>query len=92
MSTPFPGNIAAPYTPSFRVVRQYFIAATVAFIFLNGLMLLSYQYLHGFHFQPRILSFVHIAVLGWATMIVMGAMTQLIPVILETSLYSVRIL
>src|SRR3990172_5263283 len=29
------------------------------------------------------------AVLGWATMIIMGAMTQLIPVILETSLFSV---
>ncbi len=91
MSTPFPGNIAAPYTPPFKVVRQYFIAATVAFIFLNGLMLLSYQYIQGHHFQPRFLSFAHIAVLGWATMIVMGAMTQLVPVILETSLYSVRI-
>lgn len=91
MASPFPGNIAAPYTPPFKVVRSYFIAATVAFIFLNGLMLLSYQYIQGYHFQPRLLSFAHIAALGWATMIIMGAMTQLIPVILETSLYSVRI-
>ena len=91
MSSPFPGNIATPYTPPFNVVRRYFIAATVTFILLNGMMLFSYQYLQGFHFQPRLLAFVHMAILGWATLIVMGAMTQLVPVILETSLYSVRI-
>ncbi len=91
MSTPFPGSIATSYTPPFKVVRRYFIAATIAFIILNGLMLFSYQYVQGYHFQPRLLTFVHIAVLGWATMIIMGAMTQLVPVILETSLYSVRI-
>src|SRR3990172_11139888 len=91
MNSPFPGNIATPYTPPFNVVRRYFIAATVTFILLNGMMLISYQYLQGFHFQPRLLAFVHMAILGWATLIVMGAMTQLVPVILETSLYSVRI-
>src|SRR3990172_3506750 len=91
MSSPFPGNIATPYTPPFNVVRRYFIAATVTFILLNGMMLISYQYLQGFHFQPRLLAFVHMAILGWATLNVMGAMTQLVPVILETSLYSVRI-
>src|SRR3972149_4040857 len=91
MSTPFPGSIATPFTPPFKVVRLYFIIATITFIFLNGLMLLSSGYISGFHFQPKILSFAHMAVLGWATMIIMGAMTQLVPVILETSLYSVRI-
>ncbi len=89
MSTPFPGSIATPFTPPFKVVRLYFIIATITFIFLNGLMLLSSGNIYGFHFQPKILSFAHMAVLGWATMIIMGAMTQLIPVILETSLFSV---
>src|SRR3990170_1113260 len=90
MSTPFPGSIATPFTPPFKVVRLYFIIATITFVFLNGLMLLRSGYISGFHFQPELLSFAHIAVLGWATMIIMGAMTQLIPVILETSLFSVR--
>src|SRR4030066_1248160 len=90
MSTPFPGSIATPFTPPFKVVRLYFIVAIITFIFLNGLMLLSSGYISGFHFQPRILSFAHLAVLGWATMIIMGAMTQLIPVILETSLFTWR--
>jgi hypothetical protein len=90
MSTPFPGSIATPFTPPFKVVRLYFIIATITFVFLNGLMLLRSGYISGFHFQPKLLSFAHIAVLGWATMIIMGAMTQLIPVILETSLFSVR--
>lgn len=90
MSTPFPGSIATPFTPPFKVVRLYFIIATITFIFLNGLMLLRSGYISGFHFQPELLAFAHIAVLGWATMIIMGAMTQLIPVILETSIFSVR--
>ena len=90
MSTPFPGSIATPFTPPFKVVRLYFIIATITFIFLNGLMLLRSGYISGFHFQPKLLSFAHIAVLGWATMIIMGAMTQLIPVILETSIFSIR--
>ena len=90
MSTPFSANLAAPYSPPFSIVKQYFIAAIITFIFLNGLMLFSYEYIHGYHFQPRLLAFAHIAVLGWATMIIMGAMTQLVPVILETSLFSVR--
>ncbi len=89
MSTPFSGSIATPYTPPFKVVRLYFIIATITFIFLNGLMLLNAGYISGYHFQPRLLSFAHMAVLGWATMIIMGAMTQLVPVILETSLFSV---
>ena len=90
MSTPFPGSIATPFTPPFKVVRLYFIIATITFVFLNGLMLLRSGYISGFHFQPKLLSFAHIAVLGWATMIIMGAMTQLIPVILETSIFSIR--
>src|SRR3989304_6923890 len=91
MSTPFKGGIATPFTPPFKVVRLYFIIATITFVFLNGLMLLRSGFISGFHFQPKLLSFAHIAVLGWATIIIMGAMTQLVPVILETSLYSVRI-
>jgi len=54
-------------------------------------MLFNYQSIQGYHFQPKLLSFAHIAVLGWATMIIMGAMTQLVPVILETSLWSLRV-
>src|SRR3990172_5667212 len=90
MSTPFPGSLSTPFTTPFKVVCLYFIIATITFVFLNGLMLFRSGYISGFHFQPKLLSFAHIAVLGWATMIIMGAMTQLIPVILETSLFSVR--
>src|SRR3989304_3249110 len=84
MSTPFKGGIATPFTPSFKVVRLYFIIATITFVFLNGLMLLRSGYISGFHFQPKLLSFAHIAVLGWATMIIMGTMTQLIAVMTIT--------
>src|SRR3989304_3810748 len=31
MSTPFPGSIATPFTPPFKVVRLYFIVARMTF-------------------------------------------------------------
>lgn len=83
-----PGNIVTSHTPPFNVVRKYFVMATLAFVFLNGLMLFGSSYVYGHHFQPEPLTFVHLAILGWATLIVMGTMTQLVPVILETTLFS----
>ena len=37
---------------------------------------------------PKVLSITHILVLGWITMIIFGALYQLIPVVMEVRLYS----
>ena len=41
--------------------------------------------------EPRVLALVHIATLGWLTMIIMGASLQLAPVILLTPLRAARL-
>lgn len=77
--------------PSKNVVLPHFKYATISFFVLALLMVLSASDLAGHYFQPSILSLTHIAALGWGTMIIFGALYQLIPVIMETALFSERI-
>ncbi|HSD64037.1 MAG TPA: hypothetical protein VLB50_09570, partial [Ignavibacteriaceae bacterium] len=58
------------------------------FFILNILLVLNYTTFHGHHFQPKILALTHIATLGWITMIIFGALFQLIPVVLQVKLFS----
>jgi len=41
--------------------------------------------------NPKILALTHFAALGWISMIIMGAVYQLVPVIFETGLYSQKL-
>src|SRR5690606_36539429 len=44
-----------------------------------------------YHYNQHVIALTHLFVLGWITTIVMGAMYQLVPVALETRLYSERL-
>lgn len=81
-------SIASAYSPPFRIVVKYFISATVFFVLMNFLLMINYNDVNGHHFQPKILSITHIATLGFITMIIFGAMFQLVPVVLEVKLFS----
>jgi len=83
-----PTSIAGMYSPPFRIVSKYFIATIISFLLFNFMLLLNYNYISGHHFQPRILAITHIATLGFITMIIFGAMFQLVPVVLEVKLFS----
>lgn len=84
-------SIVSAYAPPFRIVAKYFTAAIISFVVLNLLLLLNYSSIDGHHFQPKILSINHVATLGWITMIIFGAMFQLVPVVLETKLFSEKL-
>jgi cbb3-type cytochrome oxidase subunit 1 len=83
-----PTSIVSAYSPPFRIVSKYFIAAISSFVLLNLFLLLNHSYIAGHHFSPKILAITHIATLGWITMIIFGALFQLIPVVLEVRLFS----
>ena len=84
-------SITSAYAPPFKIVAKYFIAAIFSFVLLNLLLLIYFKEYSGFHFQPIILAITHIATLGWITMIIFGALFQLIPVVLEVKLYSEKL-
>lgn len=81
-------SIASAYSPPFKIVAKYFITAIASFVILNFLLMISYPIIGGHHFQPRILAITHVATLGWISMIIFGALFQLIPVVLEVKLFS----
>lgn len=86
-----PVSIASAYSPPFRIVSKYFIAAIFSFVLLNLFLLLNHSDITGHHFNPKILTITHIATLGWITMIIFGALFQLIPVVLEIKLFSEKL-
>lgn len=81
-------QVASQYAPSPEVVVPFFGAGSL-FYLAGCLMIGLYPDLFvGHYFSPGLLAITHLLVLGWVTMIIMGALSQLIPVILERPLHS----
>ncbi|MEN8186207.1 MAG: hypothetical protein ABFR05_03640 [Bacteroidota bacterium] len=77
--------------PDASVVKPHFIFGAIAFLILSVMILLADSTLLGAYFDSKIIAITHMAVLGWAIMIVFGALYQLIPVVFETSLFSEKL-
>lgn len=75
----------------YRIVSAHYLTAGLFFLGLAIMLLFSVEALSGHYFQPKILALTHTAALGWGSMIIFGALYQLLPVILETKLYSIRL-
>lgn len=86
-----PEQIASKMSPSYKMVRKYFIASIFAFVILTFLIFINAASIKGFYFQPKLLGLTHIATLGWITMIIFGAMFQLVPVVLQVKLFSEKL-
>jgi hypothetical protein len=54
-------------------------------------LLVHPEILAKYHYSPSAIAVTHLMVLGWIVLSVMGAMYQLVPVALETKLYSERL-
>jgi len=77
--------------PSSKIVVPHFIAGGFAFLVITILLAMSTPELLTAYFDNKLIAITHIAILGWASMMVFGALYQLIPVVYETSLYSEKL-
>ncbi len=77
--------------PNSSVVIPHFIFGAVSFMVLAVMIVLANTNLLEPYFNAKLIAITHMAVLGWATMIVFGALYQLIPVVFETALYSEKL-
>ncbi len=77
--------------PSSKIVIPHFIAGGFSFLIVAILLALSTDELLTVYFDNRLIAITHLAVLGWASMIVFGALYQLIPVVYETALFSEKL-
>ncbi|UMB61965.1 hypothetical protein MHL31_07160 [Lutibacter sp. A80] len=77
--------------PHSSVVVPHFIFGAISLLILAVLLILADESLLQAYFNTKLIAITHIAVLGWASMIVFGALYQLIPVVFETALYSEKL-
>ncbi|WP_266202980.1 cytochrome C oxidase subunit I [Pontibacter kalidii] len=78
-------------SPGKWVVLPHYAFAALAFVALSVLLLFSTDAFGGHYFHPKLLTLTHVAALGWATMLIFGALYQLLPVVLECRLYSEKL-
>lgn len=75
-------------TTSYKVVLPYYLYASISF-FIATVLLFVYSDAFNYHyFQPKVLAITHTMALGWATMLILGASHQMVPVFIEGKLYS----
>lgn len=84
-------GLSTERAPSPTLVVPYFVFSAMAFLTFSVLLFFSIPELSLHFMNPKILSLTHIAALGWISMIIMGALYQLVPVIFETGLYSQKL-
>jgi len=80
-------NNAGTVTPP-GVVIPFYVYAALSFLWAVCLLCLSPADPYSHYFSPHILAITHAMALGWATMIILGASHQLVPVLTEGKLYS----
>lgn len=81
-------QLATQKAPPANIVLPHYAFASIAFLVLTVLLFFSADSFIGHYFNPKLLTLTHIAVLGWGTMVIFGSFYQLLPVILNSQLFS----
>ncbi len=77
--------------PAPRVVLPYYGFGAIAFLISGIILFIAAPDMINHYLSPKLLSLTHLLVLGWISMIIFGALYQLIPVVMEVKLYSERL-
>jgi len=83
--------IADAHAPSVSVPLRFVLTGLAALFAAVAILIARPDLLATYHYGPHIIAVTHLLVLGWLATLAMGAMYQLVPVALETRLYSERL-
>jgi len=81
-------QVASQNAPSSAIVIPHFLFGGIIWLSVTVLLSLFPEAFIGHYFNPMLLAITHLLVLGWISMVIFGALYQLIPVIMEAKLYS----
>ena len=85
-------GLSTKNAPSPNVILPYFSFGALSFLVASIVLFIAAPDLtRHYYLSPRILTLTHILILGWITMIIFGALYQLIPVVMEVKLYSEKL-
>lgn len=82
-------NIKDVKTANF--VMLHYITASLFFLVICCLLLVAHQSFIGHYFHPKLLAITHITTLGWVSMVIIGTLYQLAPVISNSKLFSLKL-
>jgi hypothetical protein len=84
-------GLSTKNAPSPKVVLPFYAYGAVAFIAAAIMMFFADMEISTSYMTPKVLSITHTLILGWITMVIFGALYQLIPVVMEVKLYSEKL-
>ena len=79
------------HTPSVKLPLAFVLTGLLALLVTVGWLVARPEMLATYHYNQSVIAATHLFVLGWLGTVVMGALYQLVPVALETKLYSSRL-
>jgi hypothetical protein len=83
-------SITRDFAPPFKLIVPYFIIGTLVYLF-STILTLGFNINEVNYLDASVLSWVHLFLLGFAMMVIFGAMAQLIPVVLEVGHWAVEL-
>ncbi len=90
-ASPTPSSVSSVNAPSVSLPLRFMVTGLLALFTAAALLLLRPELLAAYHYNQYVIAVTHLIVLGWICTVVMGAMYQLVPVALETRLYSEKL-
>lgn len=84
-------QLASKNAPNSTLIVPHFIYGGFSLLAVTFLIALSPEALTQHFFNQKLLAITHLLVLGFITILIFGALYQLIPVILETKLFSEKL-
>jgi len=84
-------SLAGVRAASVRLPLCFVLVGVMSLLVSAAFLLSQPDLLAMYHYMPRLIAVTHLFVLGFICSIVMGAMYQLVPVTLETQLFSERL-
>jgi hypothetical protein len=84
-------SLAGVQAASVRLPLGFVLAGVLSLLVSAGFLLTQPDLLAMYHYTPHLIAIAHLFVLGFICSVVMGAMYQLVPVTLETQLFSERL-
>jgi hypothetical protein len=83
-------SVSQDFAPPFKLISPFFIIGSL-FYLLSVIFLFFFSVENLSMLDTKILSFVHLFLLGFVMMIIFGAMAQLVPVVLEVGHFGVEL-
>ncbi|MBS9782392.1 MAG: hypothetical protein KGV43_01155 [Arcobacter sp.] len=81
-------NISTSFAPPFKLIAPYFIVGYFV-LFICSVLLFAFDVVNLHVLEPKVIGFTHFFLLGFVMMVILGAMAQLIPVVLEVGHFSI---